>query len=371
MHRRFHHQGLVAGTGVHQARGDLSTKGVVQTGLVAANADVDLIGFSRCRFVHKVRVGQKRARHGDHVRHAVGKHLFGHLGRVDAVGGDEWNTHLAFDLLGDPGKGGARNLGGNRRHTRLVPADASVQNRDTGGLQRLGKLHHLVQGRAPFNQIEHGQAEDQDEIGAYAGTGAPHNFQWKTDTVCVASTPGIVAVVGVGGDELVDQIAFGAHDLHAVVASALRQRCRAHEIFNGLLHLFRCQRMGAKGVDRRLDGAGGHQFRMVGIAAEVQDLHANFSACRMHRISYHLVLIGLLLGGHARATGHGAGAVIGRNAACHHQRNTSSGALRVKSSHALKAIFGFFQAHMHGAHEHTVLKGGKAQIEGAQHQRIG
>jgi hypothetical protein len=41
----------------------------------------------------------------------------------------------------------------------------------------------------------------------------------------------------------------------------------------------------------------------------------------------------------------------------------SFGALSEISSHFLKAIVGFFQAGMHGAHEYPVLQGREAEIE--------
>src|SRR5256885_9899221 len=50
---------------------------------------------------------------------------------------------------------------------------------------------------------------------------------------------------------------------------------------DGLLHLVARQRMRHEGVDGRLQRAGRHQPGLVGIAAEVQDLHGDLAALGM------------------------------------------------------------------------------------------
>ena len=177
-------------------------------------------------------------------------------------------------------------------------------------------------------------------------------------------------MVGVGGDKFIDQVALRTHDLDAVVARALRQACRAHKVFNGLLYLFGGERVRAKGVDRRLDGAGRHQLGVVGVAAKVQYLHANLATCLVHRLGHYLVFLGFFRRGHAGAAGHGAGTVVGRNAACDHQTHAATRALGIKRGHALKAVFGLLQADVHRAHEHAVFQCGEAQVQRAEHQGV-
>ena len=143
--RRLDHQRLIAGPRIHQATGDLAAKSVVQTGLVAADAGVDLVRLAGRGLVDKVRVGEKRACHRDHVGHALGQHLLCHFRRVDAVGGHQRNANLALELLRHPRPGGARHFGGDGGDARLVPADAGVQDGHTGSLQFLRQLHHLGQ----------------------------------------------------------------------------------------------------------------------------------------------------------------------------------------------------------------------------------
>ena len=359
-------QGLVAGARVHQAGGDLAAKGVVQTGLVAANAGVDLVGLACSGLLNEEWVSQKRPRHRDHVAKAFCQKLLRHLGGVDAVGGHQRNAHLAHELLGDPRKRGARHLGGNGGNTRLVPADAGVDEGGSGCLYGLGELNHLVLRGAAFNQVEHREAVNDDEVGAHPFARAAHDFHRETNAVLVAAAPFIVALVGASGYEFVEQVAFGAHDFHTVVAGRLRQRGAVHKVGDGLAHLLGAQRVGTKGVDGRLQGAGRDQVRVVSVAAKVENLHGDFAARLVHRVGHHLMVLGLFWRGHASAAGHGAARIVGGNAAGHDQAHAACGALGIKRRHALETVLGFFKTHVHGAHDHPVAQGGKAQIKGLE-----
>ena len=64
---------LVRGARVDEAGGLLVDEDVVQTGLVAADARVDLVRALLHRLLHEVRVRQERTRHAHHVRLAYGE----------------------------------------------------------------------------------------------------------------------------------------------------------------------------------------------------------------------------------------------------------------------------------------------------------
>ena len=123
---------LVAGARVDHAGGELVPERVVEAGLVAGDAGVDLVGAAGCRLAHELGVRQERARHGHHVGAAVREQPLGHLRRVDAVGRAERNRHLGLQLLRHPGEGRPRHRGRDGRHPRLVPADAGVDDRRAG-----------------------------------------------------------------------------------------------------------------------------------------------------------------------------------------------------------------------------------------------
>src|SRR5690606_12515915 len=152
--------GLVAGARVDQAGGQLDAEGVIQTGLVAADAGIDLVGATCDSLVDEVRVGEERAGHRHHVGVTFGQNLLRHLRGIDAVGGTQRNAHFALELGGDLGEGRTRHLGGDGRDTRLVPADTGVDDGGAGLLDGLGQRHDLVPGAAAFDQVEHRQAID-------------------------------------------------------------------------------------------------------------------------------------------------------------------------------------------------------------------
>jgi hypothetical protein len=91
----------------------------------------------------------------------------------------------------------------------------------------------------------------------------------------------------------------------------------------------------------------------------------------VHGVGHHLVFFGLGLGGQARTTGHGAAAVVGRNAAGHDQAHAAFGTLGVERRHALEAVFDLFQPDVHRAHEHAVGQGGETQVQRREQVGVG
>jgi hypothetical protein len=69
-----------------------------------------------------------------------------------------------------------------------------------------------------FDQVQHRQAVDDDEVLAHALARAANDFQRQADAVLVTAPPFIAALVGALDDELVDEITLGAHDLDPVIA---------------------------------------------------------------------------------------------------------------------------------------------------------
>ncbi len=207
----------MAGPWVHQATGQLAAKGVIQACLVAADAGVDFIATTSSSFIDEIRVGEERARHGHHVGIAFGQNLLGDFRGIDAVSGDQRNSYLPTQLGRDLAERRTRHLGGDGRNPRFVPADAGVDDRRTGLLDGLGQLHDLFPAAAAFHQIEHRQAEDNDEVRADRFAHPADDLYRQAHAVFVGAAPAVSAMVGVGRKELVNEITFGAHDLDAVV----------------------------------------------------------------------------------------------------------------------------------------------------------
>ena len=213
--------GLAARAGIDEARGDPAFEDLVEARLIAGDTGVDLVGASRRRLADEFGVGEERPRHRHHVGVAARKEIIGNFGIVDPVGGDQRDRHLALHPPRHPGERRPRHHRGDGRHPRLVPADAGVEQRRAGRLDALPEPHDLVPRAAALDQIEHRQPVDDDEIAADRGARPAHDLQRKTDPVLERPAPLVVAMIGPRRDELVDEVAFGSHDLDAVVAGAL------------------------------------------------------------------------------------------------------------------------------------------------------
>ncbi|MNK95437.1 hypothetical protein D3C87_1156730 [compost metagenome] len=344
---------------------------MVEAGLVAADAGVDLVGAVLTRLAHKGGVGQQGPGHRHHVAIAPGQQALGHLGRIDAVGGDQGDGDLALEAFRHPGESGARHAGGDGRDAGFVPADAGVEDGGARRLDGLGQLHHFVGGRAALDQVQHRQAVDDDEVGADFLARATHDLERQADAVLVGSAPFVVALIGAGGDELVDQIALGAHDLDAVIAGGLGQGGAAHKVCDGLLDLLTGQGVGGEGGDRGLDGRGCYQVGVVGVAAEMKDLQGDLAALGVDGGGDEAVMFSLLLGVQLGAPGHGAAAFVGRDAAGDDQPDLAARPLGVEGGHALETVLDLLQPDVHRPHQHPVLQRGEAEVQRLEQFGIG
>ncbi len=355
---------------IDQAGGQLAAEGVVQAGLVAADAGIDFIRATFGGLVDEIWIGEERARHGHHVGVTLGKDLLGDLRGIDTVGGNQRDRHRATQLGRDLAESRTRDLGGDGRDPRFVPANPGIDEGRTGPFDSLGQLHHLFPGAAAFHQVEHRQTEDDDEIRPDRLTHPPHDFHRQAHAVLVAAAPAVGTLVGVGHEELVDEVAFRPHDLDAVVLRVLGQGRAGDKIGDLFLDPLLVQRPGLERVDRCLDRTGRHLFRAVGITPGMEDLHADFTARRLYRTGHDTVPVRFLASGQPGGTGVHPAFVVRRNAAGHHQANTAPGTLGEIGRHALETAGLFLQPGMHRAHQGTVAQRREAQVERSQQMRI-
>ncbi|MNZ53950.1 hypothetical protein D3C78_718410 [compost metagenome] len=177
-------------------------------------------------------------------------------------------------------------------------------------------------------------------------------------------------MVGVGGEELVNEITFRAHDLDTVVLGLLCQHGTGDEVADLLLDALLVQLLGLERVDRCLDRTRRHLFRAIGITPGVEDLHADLAARLVHGPGDDLMLERFLLGGQLGGTGINAALVVRAYTAGDHQANTTARALGEVRRHALEATRFFFKAGVHRAHQGTVAQRSKTQVQRGQQVRV-
>ena len=362
--------GFVTGAGIDQTRCQLAAEGVIKTGLVAADTGVDLISAVLGCLQNQVGICEERPGHGHHIGITLGQNLFGHVRHVDPVGGDQWNAHLPFQARRHLGKGPAGNRRGNGGHPGLVPADAGVDNGRTRLLDFLGQVHNLFPGAAILNQIQHGQTVDQDEVLSHPFTNPTDDFDRQANPVFVAATPTVGAVVGVGNNELVDEIAFRTHDLNAIITGSLRQCGAIRVVLDLLFNTCFIQLPGLEWVDRCLDGGRRYQLRRVGITASMENLHADLAIGCMDGVGDNPVLVGLLFGGHLGGVLEHPSFHVRGNTASHDQTSATAGTLGIECSKTFEAIFGLLQPRMHGSHQGAIAQLGKTKIQRLEQVRV-
>ncbi len=247
-------QRFVAGPWIDQATDFLPGEGVVQAGLVAGDAGIDLVFTALPGLVHKLRVREHGARHGHEVRVAGRQYLLGDIGHINAVAGNGGNAQLFGQAPGDTGKGGAGHAGGNSRYCRFVPGEVGADDIRTCLLDRLPQLHHFLPGHAALQHVHGGDPENDDEVVAHRRANAAHHLDRKAHAVLVTAAPPISALVGLRHQEGTEQITGGADDFHAVVARLARAAGAVGKVRQLLLDAGLVQRRGHRRRDAGFDG---------------------------------------------------------------------------------------------------------------------
>ena len=242
-----------------------------------------------------------------------------------------------------------------------MPTDTGVDDGGACILDLAGQSQDFLGGLALWHEVDHGEAENNDEVLADRCAHGLDHLAGETTTVVRGAAPLVRTLVGAGSQELVDEVALGAHDLHAVITSLLGELGGLGVILDLLLHCLFRHLPRAKRSDGRLDCRRGNTPRGVGIAARVEDLQGDLAALFMHCIRDATVRASLALGGHGGAerldhSGLGRGV-----AASNHQAGGGAGGEeRCLILNIMEAVF---QAGVHGTHDHAVLQSGEAEVK--------
>ena len=265
--------------------------------------------------------------------------------------------------------------GGDGRHARLVPADAGVDDASRRPPRSpAASATTSSQVLAALDQVEHREAVDDDEVAARPPRASARTISTaKRMRFSSAAAPVVVALVGARREELVDQVALGAHDLDAVVAGLAGEPRAAREVVDGALDAARrSARAGVNGVIGDLSADGATDERVVGVAAGVQDLQRDPAALGVHGVRDR--------GGAARpAPGSDScdaarlepAGDVRREAAGDDQRRRRRGRARRSTPRACsKSARPVLEAGVHRAHEDAVAQRREPEVQRGEQVRV-
>ena len=259
---------------------------MVQTGLVTGNAGVDFVATALLGLANKLAIRQQRPGHGHHVRLARRQNLFAFLRGVDSIGRAHRDIHFAIELGGDIGKAATGHRGNNGGHPGFMPANPGIDDGGSCPLNGLAQCHNLFPGLATLDQVQHGQPVDNDEFRPNSFAHTADNLHGQAHTVLVRATPLVRSLVGPLTQKLVDEIAFGAHHLNAIITRKFGELRGTDEIVDLPFNPFRGKGAGLERAYRGLGCRCRDNQRLIAITPCVQDLHTDLSAGLMNRAGH-------------------------------------------------------------------------------------
>ena len=251
-----------------------------------------------------------------------------------------------------------------------MPADTRAEHVHPGSLQLAGQLVDLLLGLAPLDQIQHGDAVIDDEVLGDRGAYRLHDLDGEAHPLLRGATPVISALIRPLREELVDQVALGAHDLDAVVAGLLGILRRLAVGLDRRANLLVGELAGRERGDRGLGRGRGHRHRVIAVAAGVQQLQDGQRTTGVGGLGDLAVGVGDLLGVE--------GLTKRRQVPFQHRRVATSHDGCDAALRALAEEFGqlrgvlelVLEAGVHGTHDHAVAESLAANLEGGEHRWV-
>jgi len=157
-----------------------------------------------------------------------------------------------------------------------VPSNTRIDNGHAGILQRLRQCLNLLPRTPILYQIQHAQSENDDEIFPASLPRLVDNLYRQSHSIAkVATAVFIIAMIRFGHQELIDEIALGAHDLDSVVSRLLGQNGAIGKVSNGGFDIRRAQFFRPKGSNGAFGAAGRYREGMVRVSTGVKYLQAD------------------------------------------------------------------------------------------------
>ena len=167
-----------------------------------------------------------------------------------------------------------------------MPANPGIDDGGSCPLNGLAQRHDLIPGLATLDQVQHGQPVDNDKFRPNSLAHTADNLHGQAHTVLVRATPLVRSLVGPLTQKLVDEIAFGAHHLNAIITRKFGELRGTDEIVDLPFNPFRGKGAGLERAYRGLGCRCRDNQRLIAITPCVQDLHTDLTACLMHRTGH-------------------------------------------------------------------------------------
>ncbi len=361
--------GLATGAWIDQTGRAAIREDSVEARLIAGNADINLVRLPFSNLPDKVWVGQHRARHRDQIAVARGQDLFRKRRSVDAVRRDHRDSDDALRPTRRKPPGGTRCRIRDGRHSRFMPADAGVEDVGARTLDPLGEAVDLLTGRPVLHEVDRRNPVDDDEFSSRRRANAFGQLDRQAMPVRLRAAPFVGAIVGVEHGELVDQVAFRAHDLDAVEPGLPRQSGAAYVILDGLLDLGGCHRPWLKSIDARTHIGGAEALLLLRVSSGMEDLQAHFPAVLMDGVRDACKLARLRPLGENGTAGLDQPCCIRRIAAGDDEPHLAFGACREKRRHLVQSVLLHVQASVHRAHDDAIAQRRLSQLDRRQKMR--
>jgi hypothetical protein len=178
----------------------------------------------------------------------------------------------------------------NGRNSSLMPADPDIQGVHASSFEPPGQFRDLVARATPFDKIDGGNAVEQHCFRPDGNTHGSSNLQGEPDPGAVTPAPHVGSMVRPAGCELVQEIAFRPHQLHAVVSRLDRQGGTTGKTLDDSEDLFVRELAGRLRDDRRLDGRWSNRRAMLGVATRMHDLEEDLRSMMVNGADPFFVL---------------------------------------------------------------------------------
>ena len=197
------------------------------------------------------RIGKPCSAHADEVNNSAFQEGFCNGRLTDSRNADDRDLYIvtnSFNKIFSPALREGNRF--NRHEACLIERAADVDEIDTCRFHRLDDTDTILDMYVIFRDSDcvqefiYGHAASENEVLAALFANVLDDLKNQSHTVLETSAVFVCSLVGIRGEELLQQVAVRAVKLHAVDAGLLAAQCRISELLYQLMNLIQCHRTG-------------------------------------------------------------------------------------------------------------------------------